>query len=247
MVRKEISHIRLLGSGGFGQVYESEVSGLPDTVAVKELATESSEGQARFKREVRILARLQHPNVVRVLADDLESAPFWFAMPLAEGSLADDLEQLAENPRKVEAYFMQILKGVEHIHARKLIHRDLKPHNVLVFGNRLCVSDFGLGKSLDSARMSTALTHNDKGWGTIHYAAPEQLQNFRSVDHRADIYPLGKILFHMLTNALPYPNVPLHMVEDKYRYVIDRCTKDDPAERFQTVTALIEEFAIVTE
>lgn len=247
MGHAEIERVRTLGSGGFGEVFEAQIKDFPGNVAVKILTDESDIALSRFRREVRILSELEHRHIVPVLKHQLVIPPYWFAMPLAEMSVADQLHVLAANHLKVNDYFLQILTAVEYIHSLKKIHRDLKPHNILVYGDRLSVSDFGLGKSLDSTRLTQTLTHSNEQWGSLAYVAPEQWRDAKRVDHRADIYSLGKVLFHMLTNELPFPTIPYHLVDSNYQIVIRKCTQENPEKRYPSVSDLINEFETISD
>lgn len=198
---------RVAGKGGMAHVVlATDPDGRP--VAVKVLkANRVSTGLARFKREFRALARLRHPNVIRVDAyGDLWGHPY-IAMEYVEGT---DLHQLihtfrtytpADRWRRCEEILVDLCRALAYIHRRGLVHRDLKPSNVLIDAEGRCkLTDFGIVKDLDpSADLSASTTLV----GTWAYASPEQTEG-QPVDHRSDLYSLGIILFVMLTGRRPF-------------------------------------------
>ncbi len=242
MFRSKMQKISKVGSGGFGVVYKALVEGVSGTVAVKELLPgSSSRDRERFEREVRIQSKLSHDNILPILACDLDADPPWYAMPLAPGSLADEMATLSFETERLLYIFRQILEGMKYAHGNGVIHRDLKPENILLFPNDIvAISDFGLGKRIDPDTLSTkTLTYTGDGLGTIAYAAPEQIRNFKSADGRSDIYSLGKILYEALTGDTPFPDLQIGSVEDRYRYIVAKCTDLDPEKRYQTIDELI--------
>lgn len=247
MQPNDIQMIAKLGSGGYGEVHEALVAGLHGRVAIKTLIKENSESVARFKREVTILSRLEHPNIIPILKRHLDQSPYRFAMPLAESSLADELPHLFGNITRATEYFRQVLTGMSYAHSQGVIHRDLKPENVLLIDGRIYVSDFGLGKRIESSDLYHSFTASGVRGGTIVYAAPEQFGNFRHARERADIYALGKILYEMLTNHEPYPSMDIERVPGQFRYIVNKCTKIDPQDRFSSVDELLENFNAVAD
>ncbi len=198
---------RVAGKGGMAHVVlASDPDGNP--VAVKVLkANRVSTGLLRFKREFRALARLRHPNIIRVDAyGDLWGHPY-IAMEFVEGT---DLHQLihafrgylpADRWRRCEEILVDLCRALAYIHRRGLVHRDLKPSNILIDNEGRCkLTDFGIVKDLDPSadlQQSTTLV------GTWAYASPEQIQG-QPIDHRSDLYSLGIILFAMLTGRRPF-------------------------------------------
>jgi len=198
---------RPLGRGGMSHVILGrDPGGL--AVALKILkANRFHTGLARFRREFRALARLKHPNVIRVESyGDIHGHPY-IAMECVEGT--DLYQEIRGLPRtdlskrwaRVEEVLIDLCRALAYIHQRGLIHRDLKPSNVLISTDGVCkLTDFGIVKELDpesDVQLSTTLV------GTWAYASPEQISG-RALDHRSDLYSLGVILYTMLTGRRPF-------------------------------------------
>lgn len=240
--------IRKIGSGGFGEVYESHIVSLGQHVAVKVFSGDESASQERdrFEREVRIQSKLQHPNILPIITHDLEAEPPWFAMPLAKTTLAEEIPALQKQPERIEPLFRQILLGVKYAHDNGVLHRDVKPQNILLFDNDVVkVADFGLGKRLNPDTFTVTLTYTQEILGTLYYAPPEQLRGLHHADFRSDIYALGKLLFTVLTSETPL-DLDLDFADMRYRYIIEKCTRRRPENRFQTIDELIDAFEAVT-
>jgi serine/threonine-protein kinase len=196
-----------IGRGGMGVVYRAEHLNLRRSAAIKIIAPEYTEAKGfreRFEREARISAALQHPNVVTVYDAGEVDGLLYLAMQYIEGSdLAAVLsEQGRLRPYRAIDTCRQVAAALDAAHALGLIHRDVKPANVLVEGRRAYLTDFGLTKRLEGTR--TAITRAGDVVGTIHYVAPEQIEG-RPVDSRADLYSLGCLLYHCLVGEVPYP------------------------------------------
>lgn len=237
-----IQLVTKLGSGGFGEVHKATVAGLHGHVALKILTKANSESVVRFKREVQILSNLDHQNIIPILKSHLDHPPYSFAMPLADSSLAEELPHIFNNTARVTSYFRQILTGMSFAHSQNVIHRDLKPQNILIIHGRVYVSDFGLGKRIETSELHHSFTASGVRGGTIVYAAPEQFENFRHANELSDIYALGKILYEMLTNKEPFPNININAVPEQFRYIVNKCIKEDPQDRFASVDKLLESF-----
>lgn len=236
-----------INSGGFGEVFRATIVEDGKKVAVKRLSKPySSDDVKRFGREVRIMSRLDHSNIIKVLFANLDSDPPVFVMPLAECNLNDILQDLRQNEDRRRFIFQQILDGMQYAHEFGVIHRDVKPQNVLIMkGDRVAITDFGIGRFL--IRDTTTLTMRGDQFGTIAYAAPEQLADFSEADIRSDIYALGKILYQMLTSRPVFPIPNLTGLEGKYVYIIQKCIDNDPDKRYQTVADLIADFQLLTQ
>lgn len=239
--------VREIDQGGNGIVEEvwpgAEAS---HSVALKRLKDEDRQDielVRRFQREVRILRSLDHPNIMPVIHAELESNDPWFTMPLASSSLAEEVRRGPLSAERIRDIFVTVLSALDYAHQRNVLHRDLKPHNILIMSDgQLLVSDFGLGRALDSK--SLALTRTGQGRGTEGYAAPEQWDDFAHVDQRADIYALGALLYEMTTRRNPLIGDPT-AAPHAYRRVIQRCRAHDPARRYASISELQENFELL--
>ena len=195
-----------LGRGGMGVVYRAEHEHLGRVVALKLLTPDlaNSEGfRERFTRESRLAASLEHPNVVPVYDAGEVNGTLYLAMRFVSGT--DLAAVLAQQGRLDAATTVAVLRDVaqalDAAHARGLVHRDVKPANVLIEDRRCYLTDFGLTKSVAE---KTALTQTGQFLGTIDYVAPEQIEG-KPLDGRADVYALGCMLHQCLTGSTPYP------------------------------------------
>jgi YVTN family beta-propeller protein len=198
---------RLLGRGGMGRVYLAEDTSLGRKVALKVLDPELAEDERfrdRFTRESRLAASLDHPNVVPIHEAGESDGVLFIAMRYVEGT---DLARLieAEGPLPLErtvSIVSQVAAALDAAHEQGLIHRDVKPGNILVGkGDHTYLTDFGLIKRREQG---TALTKTGQFMGSVDYAAPEQIEG-KPVDGRADVYSLGCVTYECLTGEPPYP------------------------------------------
>lgn len=230
-----------IGHGGFADVYRAIDKKTGATVAIKVLRNvEGVEEEAikRFQRELRIMERLSHPNVVRVLAQgETADGKVWYAMPLAQGSLSDYLPLLKDNPPLIVDVVRQVCAGLTYIHAEGIFHRDLKPGNVLRLGSEdgdadtWAVSDFGLAVMAERDTDPLTSTYR-QGLGSWVYTAPEQWQNARRANHLSDIYSLGKMLQELVTGEWP---VNVEIPPGVFRPVIEKAIANSPSARYQSV------------
>jgi hypothetical protein len=205
--------IRLLGQGGMGSVYLAEHRHMERQVALKVISSDlinNADAVRRFRQEVTAASRLgQHPHVVAVHDAEQIADLHFLVMEFVEGqSLADYLH--ASGPLPVaEAceYIRQAALGLQHAADRGMVHRDIKPHNLMRTPQRqIKVLDFGLARcGRDSEKARSQLTQQGVLMGTADYMAPEQASDSRVADIRADVYSLGCTLYHLLTGRVPFP------------------------------------------
>jgi serine/threonine protein kinase len=197
---------RLVGEGGMGKVYEASERLTERLVALKVLRpelSESEEGRRMFLNEMRILAQLEHPSVVRSLASFEENGQLVMVLELLEGrTLRQELTARGRIPwAEAVEIVAQIAEALGAAHGREIVHRDLKPENVMLVGAdavRLKVMDFGIAKVLEAARATST-----QSLGTLQYMSPEQI-DARAIDARSDLYALGLIFYEALAGGPPF-------------------------------------------
>lgn len=233
--------LKELGSGGFGVVWLVERSTDGARLAMKELTDAGGAAVTRFRKEVRCLGALDHPNIVRVLYDDVTADPPYYVMPLYDRSLYRELGSIVGDHRRITDVFRCVLDAVRYAHSNGVIHRDLKPENVLLNSDAdVVVSDFGLGRVLDAK--STRLTRTGERLGTPLYAAPEQGIDFKRSDERSDVFSLGRMLYELYTGELTTAVQDLSSVPVPIAGIIERATALDPEKRYPSVGRMIEDF-----
>src|SRR5215207_7086780 len=198
------------GRGGMGVVYRATHLALNRTVALKLISpdlAEDPEFRARFKRESELAASLDHPNVVPIYHAGEDDGKLYVTMRFVEGTDLRELIALQQrvDPQVAARIISQVASALDAAHARGLVHRDVKPANVLIADQNghyhAYLTDFGLTKQLSS---QSGLTKTGMMVGTVDYIAPEQLQG-STIDARADVYALGCVLYEALTGQVPYP------------------------------------------
>ncbi|MDC3379245.1 serine/threonine protein kinase, partial [Planctomycetota bacterium] len=197
-----------LGQGGAGTVYAGEVISTGRQVAVKVLLEDADEvSRRRFEQEAGIVGRLDHPAIGRVIGLRSSGGRPCLVRELVPGrSLMDRIQAEGALPwQQVVAIGARIADALAHAHGRGVIHRDVKPGNVILVdpGEAPVLIDFDLARR-DYTNSMTQLTETGEGLGTISYLAPEQLRDAHSVDGRADVYGLGMTLYHALSGSLPF-------------------------------------------
>lgn len=242
-----------VGRGGMGEVLEARQISLQRKVAIKVLAAELVNRPGaldRFDREAATLARLMHPNIVTIFERGRSGEQVYFIMEFVEGG-ADgrprDLRRLLEEglleERVVRKLMLQVADALEFAHSQGVVHRDVKPSNVMIdrHGNAK-VADFGIASA--SAGVETALTGAMTMLGTLDYMAPEQRRDAAAVDHRADIYAAGVMLYELLTGELPVgahaPPSKLARVSPAWDAVVARAMRPRPEDRFPRMSDLRE-------
>ncbi len=202
--------VRALGQGAHGRVYEAEDRELGRRVAVKLLGGQRGGLAARFRREARLAAALTHEHIAAVYdAGALDDGRLFIAMELCPGeSLARVLDaEGALDERRAVRLALQIARGLGAAHARGIIHRDVKPANLMVAarpdGEHLKIVDFGVSKQLAGGARDAVTTADGAVIGSPAYMAPEQARG-DDLDHRADVYALGAVLYELVTGRLPH-------------------------------------------
>jgi hypothetical protein len=202
----------LISTGGMGSVYRARNVALNRVYALKVLAEQSgsdSDFRERFRREMRIAASLDHPNIVTIHNAGEQDGILFFVMDFITGT---DLRALLRQsgalaPERASHILTEIASALDAAHARGLVHRDVKPANILISDRdaeeRAYLTDFGIARRLDSASSIEGLTRTGAVVGTVHYMSPEQITG-APVDARADIYALGCVFFQMMTGSVPY-------------------------------------------
>jgi eukaryotic-like serine/threonine-protein kinase len=232
--------IEEIGGGGFGKVASVLDQQTNDIIALKYCTSNSDEYIRRFKREVRIMEKIEHENVIRILNSNVEYVPPYFTMPKALYPVTEIIPDIDGSIAKVVQVFESICKGINAIHISGYTHRDIKPDNALVFeGEKIVVSDLGLAKF--DERDTTVLTRASIYMGTYDYMPPEQMiyGGTRDLDHRGDVFQLGKTLYQLITGHRPTVMNP-DAVPIGIWYVIQRATRQNPDERYQSVGQLLD-------
>ena len=235
--RYELEH--RLGHGGMATVYSARDLKLDRQVAIKLLADNfagDDEVRKRFSREARVAARLDHPNVVQVYdVGEEDGRPFIVMEQVEGGTLEERLEGRKRAIARSEALRLlcQLCDGLAHAHAKKLVHRDIKPQNLLLRESDGClkITDFGIARA---AEETTRLTRPGKVIGTERYMAPEQLADGK-ITPAVDVYACGVVADELL----PQARAP------ELREIIERCLREEPGQRFSDARSLGEALATV--
>jgi len=269
MIGRTISHYKILsqlGEGGMGVVYQAQDTKLERTVALKFLAShlvQDGELRKRFEREAKAAASLNHPNICTVHEIDAAGGKTFISMALIEGEPLD--ERIERGPLKVAEAVdiaLQIAKGLEAAHEKGVVHRDVKPANVMVDEKgHVTVMDFGLALLTEGSK----LTKLDTTVGTVAYMSPEQAQG-GAVDHRTDVWALGCVLYEMVSGQRPFlgqydqallyeivheepePLTGLRTgVPVELELLVDKCLAKDSGQRYQSTADLIVDLESLCE
>ncbi|MBL0170719.1 MAG: protein kinase [Gemmatimonadaceae bacterium] len=254
---------RELGGGGMSRVFVATERALQRRVVIKVLPPELAAGVNvdRFRREIQLAAQLQHPHIVPLLSTGDEDGILWFSMPFIEGeSLRGALTKAKRLPaRDVVRILHDVVDALAYAHARGIVHRDIKPDNILTSGMHALVTDFGVAKALSAAIPMAGGTSTGMAIGTPAYMAPEQLAADPAADHRVDIYAVGLLAYELLTGRSPFggsspqatmaaqltetPKPPHQFADipEGLSAVIMHCLEKDAAKRPQSAQALLAE------
>ncbi|MFL5494926.1 MAG: protein kinase domain-containing protein [Gemmatimonadales bacterium] len=253
---------RELGQGGMSTVYLAEDLKHQRKVAVKILRPElaAALGAERFTREIRIAARLQHPHILPLLDSGQAEGFLYYVMPYVDGqSLRDRIAREGELPvHEAVRLLVEVVDALAFAHSQGVVHRDIKPDNVLLSGRHALVMDFGVAKAVSEATGRQTLTTAGVAIGTPAYMAPEQATADPNIDHRVDIYAVGVMAYELLTGRTPFAGLTpqqmlaAHVTEQpapmsRYRpslapalsAVVMRCLAKHPADRWQTAQELL--------
>jgi serine/threonine protein kinase len=204
----QLEVIELIGRGGMGFVFKARQLHLDREVALKllpeKLGTDPHFAD-RFAREARVLAKLNHPNIVMVHDFGHVGGFYYLTMEYVEGlNLRQAMRMGKFSPAEALAIVPKICDALQFAHEQGVLHRDIKPENLLLDARgRMKIADFGIAKLIGEETSAADLTGTGASLGTPHYMAPEQFENPSQVDHRADIYSLGVVFYEMLTGELP--------------------------------------------
>jgi hypothetical protein len=239
----------ILGRGGMGAVYKGWQKSLGRLVAIKILPPGLDDGIAgfaeRFKREAKAMAQLEHPGIVAVYdAGSTPSGLLYFVMQCIEGT---DVQRLVSergrlDPGEALRITSAVCDALGYAHGHGLIHRDIKPSNIMLDAHgAVKVADFGLAKS--TAPETTLLTGSNIAMGTPEFMAPEALKGAAEVDHRADLYAVGVMLYQMLTGEIPRgrfvpPSRAVPGLDRRLDPIVDRALQPDRAQRYSTAIEL---------
>ena len=250
--------LEVIGTGGMAVVYKARCHRLNRLVAIKILKDElgkDEEFRDRFHGESQAVAMLSHPNIMSVYDVSTHDDADYIVMELIDGiTLKQYMEKNGTLNWKETLHFaMQIAKALEHAHGRGIVHRDIKPHNVMVLKNgSVKVTDFGIARL-----MSQSNTLTKEALGSVHYISPEQAKGSR-VDNRSDLYSLGVVMYEMMTGRAPYdgdtpvavaiqhinggatmPSVLNPNIPGGLEQIIMKCMATDPGRRYSSATALL--------
>lgn len=246
-----------IGTGGMSDVYRAKCHKLNRFVAVKVLKQEFSENEnfvSKFKTEAQAAAGMMHPNIVNVYDVGAENGIYYIVMELVEGiTLKDYIEKKARlSVKEATSIAIQVSMGIEGAHNNHIIHRDIKPQNIMISKDgKVKVTDFGIAKAVTSNTITSNVM------GSVHYTSPEQARGGYS-DERSDIYSLGITLFEMLTGRVPFngdttvaiaikhiqepmpspreyiPEIPISLEQ-----IVFKCTQKSPDRRYQNMAEVI--------
>ena len=252
----QLEILHLVARGGMGDVYCARQTSLDRLVALKIIRPEAqaSPGFAdRFVREAQALAKLNHQNIVTVFDFGQIDGVYYFIMEYIDGiNLRQMLRAGKLGPSQALEIVPAVCDALQFAHNNGIVHRDIKPENIMVDTNgHVKIADFGLAKLLDKKTSGPMLTKANQAMGTMHYMAPEQFERPLDVDHRADIYSLGVVIYELLTGELPLgrfaPPSKKVSVDVRLDEIVLQSLEKEPSLRYQRVSELKSDMHTVSE
>jgi len=259
--------VRELG-GGMSRVFLAKDMRLGRDVVIKVLPADlaASTRADRFRREIQLAAQLQHPHLVPLLASDSVGSLLYYTMPFVAGeSLRERIARDGALPvRDARDIWRDVLEALAYAHTRGVIHRDIKPGNILLSGRSALVTDFGIARAIEAAGDDASETAPGLTIGTPAYMAPEQVTGDPNADHRVDIYAAGLVMYEMLGGGLPFSGAssrelmlarltqdpaPLTRADcpSGLAQLVGRCLARGPHDRPQTAEALLAELDAISD
>ncbi len=249
-----------LGRGGMGDVYKAVQQPLGRTVAVKVLFSANAhdeEALQRFEIEAKAISRLEHTNIVSLYDSGVANGFHYFSMQFVDG--VDLFSQVGKRGMPVEEvidYSKQLCRGLLYAHKLGVVHRDIKPHNILLDGNRVCkITDFGIAQLF----REKSITMTGTAVGTPEYMSPEQASGLK-LDNRTDVYSLGIVMYEMLTGKVPFtgkgavavaykqvhelpapPSVHKKGIPKRLELIVLKAMKKDRNERYQSLAEMLDD------
>jgi len=250
----QVGHYKVVekvGQGGMALVYRGIQPSLNRPVAIKILPrhfADSAELVGRFDREASIASQLSHPSIVQVIDRGKQDDILYIVMEFVEGhSLATLIGNRELTVPKIVAYATHICDALDYAHSKGVIHRDLKPTNILIDSNsdRAKVADFGIAQIETTVPGISTLTMDQASLGTMNYMSPEQRTDAHNVDYRSDIFSFGVLLYEMLTGKLPIGHFKLPSQENRlvpvgFDAIVKKCLQANPEERYQNASEIVQ-------
>ena len=233
-----------IGQGGAGIVYDVQKGSAH--YALKECVELDEESLKRFARELRIANTINSPNIVKVIDADIQAEVPYYIMEMCEESLKQAVDKGLDIEQKY-AYILQACNGIAELHKNGIIHRDIKPGNILISNGVAKVSDFGLGKFED--RDTTTITSDITSKGTPGFMAPEIANegHFKDADVKSDVFSIGALLYYVFSDGMIPSPVNPNSVPIEILPIVKKCLEAEPAKRYQNVEEIISSLHITMD